>query len=111
MAPHDERGQDGCQRYNELPIYVRRHLEGMTPEMIEAQNTFVRRPEKVRNWLLNLDEQDIDVLERIKESYRNATVISRFLKWIGVTMFLVFMGMAGAFEKIMLLIRWALGKQ
>lgn len=100
---------DGVQRYNELPIHVRRHLEAMTVEMCETQREFGRRPKKVRDWVLTLDEDDVEIYNRLRESYRNATVVSRFLKWVGVTAFLVFMGMAGALEKIIGLVKFLFG--
>jgi hypothetical protein len=105
-----DREPDGCERYNELPLHVRRYLESMTREQIEASEQFVRRPKKVRDWLLNLDEEDVDALERLKKTYRDAGAVSRFMKWIFLGGIFLFMQFDGFFEKILVLLKITSGK-
>jgi len=68
-------------------------------QQIHAERYLELDPE-VRSFLESLDSEDVQTCKDIIKAYRNASVISRFFKWMTVTAFVIFMGMAGLWEKL-----------
>src|SRR5688572_21269448 len=66
--------QDQCERYLQLPLSVRRMLEKMTDEDVRASEDFMRMSPKSRKWWLSLEDDDVEIMERLMQSYRNAGV-------------------------------------
>ena len=65
----------GCERYMELDPALREFLEGM-------------------------DQEDVDTAKQILKTYKSASIVSRFMKWLIITVFVIFMSAAGLWEKL-----------
>jgi hypothetical protein len=62
--------------------------------------SYLQLDPKLRAFLESMDEEDVETAKQLMKAYRNAGVVSRFLKWSIIVAFTVFMGLAGVFEKV-----------
>lgn len=83
-------------------------VEGMTPMDKEAPtvNRMVELPDRTKDFLSKLDEDDIDNLEDAIKFYATVRTMGHVMKWLAITILAVIVGIASLYENSLKIWGW-----
>ncbi len=83
-------------------------VEGMTPMDNEAPtvNRMVELPERTKDFLSKLDEDDIDNLEYAIKFYATVRTMGHVVKWLAITVLVIIVGIASLYENTLKIWGW-----
>lgn len=83
-------------------------VEGMTPMDTEAPtvNRMNELPDRTKEFLSKLDEDDIDTLEDAMKFYATVRTMGHVVKWLAITVLAIIVGIASLYENSLKIWGW-----